>query len=209
MSLSKLSFNPYDEEEEIAPLKKRSRQEVPASFLPDKDQASICRVYTISPRVTIELFTIAGALLFRIVRKNGDDVIAKVVIPSFRMKRLEEFLDLLLEAIQHSKNVNVHIGHDYNMSFNADKQLIDIRRYQQFRRYGNWYPTKDGITLNIEQFHTLPGLISQVHDDVPAYRDVLSCMATHGDGNQEAVLNCVECCKGYDNLHNNSYDTVN
>ena len=113
------------------------------------------------------------------------------------MMRLEELALTLEDAVQHETDVKLHVGDDFFLEYDSHT-FVSYRKFVQYAKDGKFYPTKNGISMTTSQFAELLSVLrNDVPEHYPEYKEFMTCLERHGDGNQMAVLGCPECCQGY------------
>ena len=114
----------------------------------------------------------------------------------FRYKVLVQKMQAVNDALGtldwgRSVHYSAHLGSHYYVSVKSPYIRVSIRKWYR-DRLNKLAPTREGISLKPSHWQKLCKLSNYINSMVKL-EDVQTCVESHGDGNQESVLGCLEC----------------
>jgi hypothetical protein len=137
--------------------------------------------------------------------KNGNIALIPskkgVVLTKLQMVSMLATIEMIGKALElkHTDNnrtvFECHLGggrylnvKSYNRNF-----YVDIRKYFKPDDVDSPIPTREGINLNISEWHVFEGLVETIKRIVPELQTLTPCFASEDHQNQLGYLQCFEC----------------
>ena len=87
-----------------------------------------------------------------------------------------------------------HLGGTYYVNVNSGYRCVDLRKwFQPFDAAGDIKPTKSGVSLRLNEWSDLCGLVDVINKTYPSLGSAQPCYYDDDHMNQLGWLNCTEC----------------